>query len=76
MKGKDRAFWHELEQLIVGQVNEGSEFDGMFEVVDSEGFRIAIAFTLNLAVRNAIEEMEYITWNIDAFLGELFGESS
>lgn len=76
MTQKDSTFWHELEQLTVGKVSEGSEFDGMFEVVDSEGFRIAIAFTRKLAVQNAIEEIEYIRWNVDGFLKQMFGESA
>lgn len=74
MNKREGTFWHEDEALTVLQITEGSEFDGMYEVIDSEGFRISCAFTSKLAVQMAIDEIEYIQYHLNSFLIQMFGE--
>jgi len=76
MNKRNGAFIHEGEQFAVNKIGDGSEYEGMFEVVDSEGFQISVAFTKKLAVQNALEEIEYIAWHLDNFLADMFGESA
>ena len=76
MNKREGAFIFNEEQFIVRRIEDGSEYDGMFEVVDSTGFMVATAFTRKLAINNAITEIEYHVWTIDQFLSAMFGETA
>lgn len=69
------TFFYHGEQYTITRLSYPAEWHGYHEVTDKEGFSIATALTKEIALRAAVDELDYWSTLLDEELEVIFGEA-